>query len=59
MTYLKWWKGGICNQEYSDQQGSHSDLIEKFKKKNFTDQQELGEFSITKPALQQMLKELL
>ena len=33
MTYLKWWKGGICNQEYSDQQGSHSDLIEKFKKK--------------------------
>ena len=27
--------------------------------KNFTDKQKLREFSITKPALQQMLKELL
>ena len=39
------------------QQGSHSDLAEKFK--SFTDKQKLREFRTTKPALQQMPKELL
>ena len=29
--YLKWWKGRNYNQEYSTQQDSHSDLMEKSK----------------------------
>ena len=29
MIYLKWWKGQMYNREYSTQQGSHSDLIDK------------------------------
>ena len=31
MTYLKWWKGKTCNQEYSTWQGFHSDLMERSK----------------------------
>ena len=31
MIYLKWWKGRAYNQEYSTQQDSHSDLMEKSK----------------------------
>ena len=31
MKYLKWWKGETYNKEYSPQQGSHSDSIEKSK----------------------------
>ena len=38
------------------QQGSHSELIEKFKA--FKTRKKLREFSIMKPALEQMLKEL-
>ena len=53
--YLKWWKGKTYNQNYSAKQGSHSDLNEK----NFTDKQKITEFSTTRPALKQMLKELL
>ena len=30
-TYLKWWKGKPYNKDYSIQQGSHSDLMEKSK----------------------------
>ena len=30
-TYLKRWKGKTYNQDYSTQQGSHSDLTEKLK----------------------------
>ena len=53
---LKWWKGRTYNQEYSTQQDSF-----KFdgEIKNFSDKQKLREFSTTKSALQQMLKELL
>ena len=54
-TYLKQWKGRTYNQEYSTQQDSPSDLMEKSK----TSKQKLREFSTTKPASQQMLKELL
>ena len=31
MIYLKWWKGSACNQEYSIQQDSPSDLMDKSK----------------------------
>ena len=31
MIYLKWWKGRNYNQEYSTQQNSRSDLMEKSK----------------------------
>ena len=31
MTYLKWWKGRTYNQEYSTQQHSPTDLMEKSK----------------------------
>ena len=31
MTYLKWWKARAYNQEYSTQQDSSSDLMEKSK----------------------------
>ena len=54
--YLKWWKERTCNQEYSTQQDSFrfdGDI------KSFPGKQNLWEFSTTKPALQQMLKELL
>ena len=57
MIYLKWWKGRIDNQEYSAHQHSLSDLTRELK--SFTDKQKLREFSTTKPALQQMLKQLL
>ena len=50
------WKGKTYNQDYSTQQGSHSDSREI---KTFTDKQKLREFNTTKPVLQQMLKELL
>ena len=56
MIYLKWWKGKTYNQEYSTQHDSPSDLMEKSK----ASQTSKGwEFSTTKPALQQMLWELL
>ena len=55
MIYLKWWKGRKYNQEYSTQQDSHSDLIEKSQKLS----RQAREFSTIKPVLQQMLKELL
>ena len=31
MIYLKWWKGRTYNQEYSTQQDSPSELMEKSK----------------------------
>ena len=42
----------VYNQEYLTQQDSHSELMEKSKAK-------LREFSTARPALQQILKELL
>ena len=56
MIYLKWWKGRTYNQEYSSQQDSFRFDGEI---NSFSDKQRLREFSTTKPALQQMLKELL
>ena len=54
--YLKWWKGRTDNQEYSTQK----DLIQIWGEiKSFTDKQKCTKFSTTKPAVQQMLKELL
>ena len=44
------------NQDYSTWQGSHSKLMEKLKAFR---QEKFREFSITKPALQQMLKGLI
>ena len=44
------------NEEYSTQQASHSDLMEKSKAFQISKNRE---FSTTKPVLQQMLKELL
>ena len=48
------------NQNYSNQQGSYSDLKEKLKKKKkkLTETQNLREFNTTKSALQQMLKDI-
>ena len=57
MIYSKWWKARNYNQEYSTQQNSHSDFNGEIK--SFPHMQKLREFSITKPALQQMLKELV
>ena len=49
-------KGKNLNQDYSTQ----LDLIQIWQRNlNFTDKQMLREFSTTKPALQQMLKEIL
>ena len=59
MKYFKWWKGRNYNQEYSTQQDTHLDLMEKWKAFQTRDKQKLREFSTTKPALQQMPKELL
>ena len=56
MIYLKWWKRRTYNQEYSSQQDSFRFDGEI---KSFSDKQRLREFSTTKPALQQMLRELL
>ena len=54
--YLKLWKEKSYNQQYSQgSQDSHSDL----KEKSNTGKQKLRECSTPKPALQQMLKELL
>ena len=53
MIYLQWWKGRTYNQDYSTQQGFDGEI------KTFTDKQKLRENTTTKPALQQMLKELL
>ena len=49
-------KGKKLQPRYCTQQGSHSDFMEKSKA---LDKQKLREFSTTKPALQQMLKEFL
>ena len=46
------------NQNYSNQQGSYSDLKEKLKKKKLTETQNLREFNTTKSALQKMLKDI-
>ena len=54
MIHLKWWKGRTYNQEYST---SKTLLQIWWKIKSF--KQKLREFSTTKQALQQMLKELL
>ena len=54
--YSKWWEGRRYNQEYSTHQVCHSDLKVKSKA---LQRQKLREFSTTKPALQQMKKELL
>ena len=48
-------KARMYNQEYSNQQGSHSDLMEKSEFLFFLDKQQL-EFNTTIPALQQILK---
>ena len=48
-------KGKTYNQDYSARISFRFDR----EIKNFTDKQKLREFSTTKPALQQMLKELL
>ena len=55
MIYLKWWKWRKYNQEYS----VHKDSF-RFdgKIKILTDKKNVGEFT-TKPALQQMLMELI
>jgi len=45
----------MYNQEYSNQQGSHSDLMEKSEFLFFPDKQQL-ESNTTIPALQQILK---
>ena len=50
-------KGKTSSQDYSTQQGSRSDLKEKSKPSQI--KQKLREFSNTKPALQQILKQLL
>ena len=57
MIYFKWWKGRTYNQDDSTRQGSHSRFDGEIK--SFTDKQKLREFSTMKPALQQMLKEIL
>ena len=54
MIYSKWWKGGNDSQEYSTQLLSFNFDGEI---KSFKDKQKLGEFSATKVALWQMLKE--
>ena len=53
---LKVMKEKTYNPDYYTQQGSHSNMKEI---KSFTDKQKLREFSTKKPALQQMLKDLL
>ena len=55
MIYLKWWKGRTYNQEYPARLSFRFDG----EIKSFPDKLKLREFSTTKPALQQMLKELL
>ena len=59
----EWWdivrvmKGKIIKQKHSTQQGSHSYSMEK--NQTLYRQAKSTEFSTTKPALQQLLKELL
>ena len=53
---LKVMKEKTYNSDYCTQQRSHSDMKEKSKA---LDKQKLREFSTTKPALQQMLKDHL
>ena len=47
MIYLKWWKRRSYNQEYSTQQDSHSDLMDK--SKAFQRSKSWREFSTTRP----------
>ena len=54
---LKVMKDKTYNPDYCTQQGSHSNMKEK--SKALQKQQKLTEFSTTKPALQQMLKDIL
>ena len=59
--YLKYWKGKICNQDYSTWQGSTSKFMEKSKAFQISKreiQYQKRQFSIIKSALQQMLKDL-
>ena len=53
---LKVLKEKNLQPDYYTQKGSHSNMKEN---ESLTDKQELREFSTTKPALQQMLKDLL
>ena len=53
---FKRWKKITYSPDYCTQQGSHSNEGES---ESFTDKQKLREFSTTKPALQQMLKDIL
>ena len=54
--HLKGWKGKAYNHDYSPSK----DLIQiQWRNQNFTNKQKLGEFNITKPALQQILKEFI
>ena len=53
---IKWWKRKTCNPDYYTQQGSHSNMKEKSKALQTS---KSWEFSTTKPALQQILKDTL
>ena len=53
MISLKWGNGKTYNQEYSNQQGSHSDSSEKSKS---LQEEKLRELSSTTSSLQQLLK---
>ena len=53
--YLEWRNENTYNQDYPARVPFGFDV----ESKSFTDNQKLREFSTTKPALQQMLEELL
>ena len=55
-THLKWWKRKTYNPDYCTQQGSHSKKKEKSKALQTSKSSENS--TTTKPALQQMLKDL-
>ena len=57
MTYLKCWKKNIVKQEFYIQQNYSSKMKEKFK--ILSDKQKLREFVASKPAIQEMLKEVI
>ena len=57
VIYLKWWKGRTYSQDYAN--SARFSFRYDGEIKSFPDKQKLGEFSTTKLALEQMLKELL
>ena len=57
MTYLKYWKKNIVNQEFYIQQNYPSKNDEEIK--IFPDKQKLREFASGRPVLQEMLKIVL